>query len=177
MEARSSRRQVIAQAATAGAVLTSVALVPALAAHASAPATASPAAGKGPIALTTLSIPKIGLNKTVYDGVDDRTLASGPGHAMWSVAPGRAGHCLLMGHRTVHGAPFNRLNALKKGDKVTLGSTTYTVVKWEVLPVSKPKAIWNWAGSGGKRLSLVACSKPDGSPTSTAFRICVRCQA
>jgi LPXTG-site transpeptidase (sortase) family protein len=123
-----------------------------------------------------ITIPKINLNRTVYQGIEDPALANGVGHGNWSAAPGGAGHCMIFGHRTSHGGPFRGLNLLKPGDPITTGGVTYSVAKIEILSIADKVKIWTYNG-GGKRLSLVACSKPNGEPTSLNYRIVVRAQA
>ena len=62
-----------------------------------------------------LSIPAIDLNQFVVSGTATDDLAKGPGHYIGSAAPGQAGNVAIAGHRTTHGAPFNRLAELEAG--------------------------------------------------------------
>lgn len=80
--------------------------------------------------LFTLKIPKIGLESVVVQGVGRDELRKGPG--LFSDCrsgdssdcvtdakyPGEAGNVPVSGHRTTYGAPFFRLNELKKGDVI-----------------------------------------------------------
>ena len=51
----------------------------------------------------------------VVSGTDEGDLALGPGHYLGTAMPGQAGNVAIAGHRTTHGAPFNRLAALGAG--------------------------------------------------------------
>jgi len=87
-----------------------------------------------------ISIPKIELEWTVREGTDTRTLRQGPGFYIGSTLPGETGTCLVAGHRTTYGAPFNRLDELEEGDEILIETTgneefTYIVTGQEaVLP-------------------------------------------
>jgi len=76
----------------------------------------------------------------VNEGTDYATLRKGPGHFADSALPGETGTCLVAGHRTTYGAPFNRLDELEEGDEILLETTgnekfTYVVTHSEaVLP-------------------------------------------
>ena len=126
-----------------------------------------------PPAIGTLSVPKLKLTRTIYQGIENTSLDIGVGYGMWSALPGQSGHCMIFGHRTVHGGPFRGLNKLKIGDKVAAGGVTYTVRKIQVIPSADRVKIWTYDGSGA-RISLVACSTASGAPTSLKYRICVR---
>ncbi len=63
-----------------------------------------------------LQIPKIGLDEFVVSGTNEGDLAKGPGHYLGTAMPGQAGNVAIAGHRTTHGAPFNRLAELAIGD-------------------------------------------------------------
>ena len=63
-----------------------------------------------------LQIPKIALDEFVVSGTNEADLAKGPGHYLGTAMPGQAGNVAIAGHRTTHGAPFNRLAELAIGD-------------------------------------------------------------
>lgn len=78
-----------------------------------------------------LSIPSIDLEWLVREGTDYATLKQGPGHYTGSALPGEKGTCVVAGHRTTYGAPFNRLDELKKGDEIileTAGNEKFTYI-------------------------------------------------
>ena len=62
-----------------------------------------------------LQVPKIGLDEFVVSGTNEADLAKGPGHYLGTAMPGQAGNVAIAGHRTTHGAPFNRLAELAIG--------------------------------------------------------------
>ena len=70
-----------------------------------------------------LTIPKIALNQYVVSGTAASDLAMGPGHYVGTALPGQAGNVAIAGHRTTHGAPFNRLAELAVGDPIYLTTT------------------------------------------------------
>jgi sortase A len=87
-----------------------------------------------------ISIPDIGSEWVVNEGTDTATLKEGPGHLIGSALPGEDGKCVVAGHRTTYGAPFNRVDELEKGDQIlieTLGNERFIYLvedQFEVLP-------------------------------------------
>jgi len=78
-----------------------------------------------------ISIPAIDVEWLVKEGTDRATLKQGPGHYTGSALPGENGTCVIAGHRTTYGAPFNRLDELKKGDEIileTAGNEKFTYI-------------------------------------------------
>jgi sortase A len=78
-----------------------------------------------------ISIPEIDLEWIVNEGTDYRTLREGPGFYIGSTLPGEAGTCVVAGHRTTYGAPFNRLDELEEGDEIfieTSGNEEFTYI-------------------------------------------------
>ena len=76
-----------------------------------------------------ISIPEIDMEWRVREGTDSRTLKQGPGFYISSALPGEAGTCVVAGHRTTYGAPFNRLDELAEGDEIlieTAGNEIFT---------------------------------------------------
>ena len=67
-----------------------------------------------------LQIPAIGVDQYVVAGTTSTDLAKGPGHYLGSALPGQAGNVAIAGHRTTHGAPFNGLGHLVRGDRIIL---------------------------------------------------------
>lgn len=70
--------------------------------------------------LFKIIIPKINSIWVVYEGTDVATLKSGPGHYIGTAMPGEIGACVIAGHRTTYGAPFNRVDQLVNGDQIVL---------------------------------------------------------
>ena len=73
----------------------------------------------------------------------------------------------IAAHRTHGRHPFLRLNELRPGDLIRLGTERYLVRRSLVV---QAHATWilNYRG-----LVLSACSRADGTPTSAAYRIIV----
>jgi sortase A len=103
-----------------------------------APAGADPAVG-APIGY--LSIPKIGVDDAIVEGVGEAQLQGGPGHYPGTPLPGEAGNAAIAGHRTTYAAPFYNLNELQPGDPIYVqtsqGTFTYSVTQsFAVLPTN-----------------------------------------
>lgn len=76
-----------------------------------------------------ISIPEINIDWIVNEGTDYLTLRKGPGFFIGSTFPGEEGTCVVAGHRTTYGAPFNRLDELEEGDEIfieTSGNEKFT---------------------------------------------------
>ena len=56
----------------------------------------------------------------VFDGIDDATLAQGPGRYPTTAPIGRRGNTAIAGHRTGWGSPFAALDSLAPGDAITV---------------------------------------------------------
>jgi sortase A len=60
-----------------------------------------------------------------------------------TVLPGQAGTFAVSGHRTTYGAPFYRLDELRRGDRILIVTRTavftYTVSKTQVV---LPRDVW-----------------------------------
>ena len=124
-----------------------------------------PAVGD-PVAV--LTIPAIGLTKTVVEGTSRDALRSGPGHYRATPLPGRPGNVAIAGHRTTHGAPFLDVDQLVPGDEITLetpdGIFTY-LVEGQVdgsggeigHRIVDPDEVGVIADQGDDRLTLTAC--------------------
>ena len=112
--------------------------------------------------LGTLSIPKIGLRTSWYEGTRSRTLAKGPGHYEETKMPGQGGTVAIAGHRVSHTRPFFRLNRIRKGDVITIrtrrGRFSYRVFAMKIV---SPEALWVLMKvRGHERLMLTACHPP-----------------
>jgi sortase A len=83
--------------------------------------------------LFSIKVPKIGLDTIVVNGVRVDDLKKGPGLfpgckegedsdecVKGAKYPGENGNVAISGHRTTYGAPFFRVNELKKGDVIDL---------------------------------------------------------
>lgn len=88
-----------------------------------------------------LRIPSLGLDRLVQQGVGGRLaldpegdrdlLRSGPVHYAVTPLPGAGEPFAVSGHRTTYGAPFNKLDRLKKGDLISI-QTPYARLRYAV---------------------------------------------
>jgi sortase A len=109
-------------------------------------------------ALAELRIPRIGLRAIVVRGTTPADLRTGPGLIDGTVLPGQRGTTAIAGHRTTYGAPFRHIDALRRGDAVTLrlpyGTFRYAV---EGRRIVYPKDVSVLRRVGHDRLVLSAC--------------------
>lgn len=112
-----------------------------------------------------ISIPSIGVDWNIFEGVDLSVLNNGPGHYSHSPKPCRAGNAAIAGHRTTHGAPFNKLDLLKAGDVVNIstpeGDCTYKYLRTEIVAPNNISVVMPKDGNANL-LTLTACH-PKGS--------------
>ena len=134
---------------------------------------APPADPRGPeplVALGTIEIPKIGVSKSLYEGITLTTLDNGPGHWPGTAMPGQLGNAVIAGHRVSHDKPFRNLDQLVEGDDVFLttddGRFDYKVTGTEIVT---PDALWIADQTPDYTATLFACNPPG----STKQRIVV----
>jgi hypothetical protein len=127
----------------------------------------------------TLSVPRIGLVSRVQAG-DPNTVTDRGNSWHWTGTGymGQEAHVGLFGHRTEHGGPYRRLNELSEGDQliVTTGDGrqfVYEVVRRDLTDSATDNILEATRFQPGTTLSLIACSRPDFTPTSLKFRIVV----
>jgi sortase A len=118
----------------------------------------SPADGS---VVAELQIPALGVDQYVVEGTTTDDLSKGPGHYTGTAAPGQAGNVAIAGHRTTHGAPFNRLGDLRKGDRIILTTTsdeslTYIVSGTPQAVSPNDVAVLNYFGDN--RITLTTCT-------------------
>jgi LPXTG-site transpeptidase (sortase) family protein len=106
-----------------------------------------------------LTIPKIDLEWITNEGSEVPDLKKGPGHIPQTPLPGEAGRCTLSGHRTTYGAPFNRIDELKKGDMIYLEALNgnryfYQVTSFQIVA---PTYVEILNGTDRKELLLTTC--------------------
>ena len=106
-----------------------------------------------------LTIPKINIEWVVNEGSDIPDLKKGPGHIPQTPLPGETGRSTLSGHRTTYGAPFGRIDELKKGDMIYLEALNgnkyfYQVTSFQVI---KPTYVEILNGTDRKELLLTTC--------------------
>ena len=80
--------------------------------------------------IARLTIPVLGLDEIVIEGVGDEELNAGPGHLPGSALPGQRGNSVISGHRDRH---FSSLGALQVGDVVTTETAARQRLTWVVI--------------------------------------------
>ncbi len=85
--------------------------------------------------LARITIPRFGNDWTrvLLEGVDQDTLAKGPGHYPGAGQLGQAGNYAIAGHRVGQGAPFDGAGELTPCDPITVDTETETYT-YRVLP-------------------------------------------
>jgi sortase A len=108
--------------------------------------------------LGRLRVPAIGLSTIVVEGTGGAELRSGPGHYPDTALPGQRGTVAVAGHRTTYGAPFRRVDDLRRGDRIELampyGRFTYRVEHTRIVPPTAVEVVGRVAYD---RLVLTAC--------------------
>jgi sortase A len=118
-----------------------------------------------------ITIPRIGADFYMVEGVDLKWLKEGPGHFPSTPLPGQAGNAAVAGHRTTYKAPFNRIDELEPGDQITI-TTLQGTFPYEVMAqppsteggpalghrVVSPGAVDILDDKGDNRLTLMACN-------------------
>jgi sortase A len=108
--------------------------------------------------LGELRIPRIDARFVVVQGTGSGSLRRGPGHYYGTALPGQDGTVGIAGHRTTYGAPFRHLDALRRGDSITMtmpyGRFLYRV---EGTRIVKPQDASTLRAVGRQRLVLTAC--------------------
>lgn len=124
---------------------------------------ADPRAAEPLIEVGTIEIPKIGVVKSMFEGITLTTLDQGPGHWPGTAMPGQQGNVVIAGHRVSHDKPFRHLDKLEVGDDVILtsgeGRFVYKVTGVEVV---YPDALWIVDQTTEYTATLFACH-PVGS--------------
>jgi len=109
-------------------------------------------------AVARLRIPRLGLTTIVVNGTDDDSLKRGPGRYAGSAMPGEGELVYLAGHRTTYGAPFSRIDKLRKGDRVFLelpyGTFEYAITGHRIVAASQTSVL---ESKGFEQLALQAC--------------------
>ncbi len=118
----------------------------------------------------TISIPKIGVEMTMYEGIRLTTLDYGPGHWPGTALPGQIGNVVVGGHRTSKHRVFRNVDQLVAGDEIIFtdanGVHVYIVNRVEIV---SPTDVWIINPTETATATLFACHPPG----STAQRIVV----
>lgn len=89
------------------------------------------------VALGRITIPAIGVDSPLSEGIRLPTLDRGPGHWPGSALPGEVGNVVIGGHRVSHHHDFRDLDRLVPGDEVSIANVegvvfTYVVDSTEI---------------------------------------------
>jgi sortase A len=108
--------------------------------------------------LGRIRMASIGVSDVFVEGTGTADLRKGPGHYPATPLPGERGTVGIAGHRTTYGAPFRRLDDLRRGDRIELampyGRFTYRVARTQIVA---PTATWVTDRAPRDRLILSAC--------------------
>lgn len=107
-----------------------------------------------------LSIPKIDLNVTMAQGIDNETLKYSVGHFEESAMPGEVGNCCLVGHRSyTYGEYFNRLDEIEVGDTL-LVKTDNNIYTYKVneIKIVEPEEVSVLDQHDKKEITLITCT-------------------
>ena len=128
----------------------------------------------------TMSAPAIGLNQIVEGGDDSNEVVDTGAiwHWLGSGTPDQFAHIVTFAHRTSKGGTFENIHLLNVGDIITVGGPTgqswsYSVAGSKVVSPDSADIYAEARAHGGPSISLVACSKADGTPTSLSYRLVV----
>jgi sortase A len=109
-------------------------------------------------AVARIRIPRLGLSAVVVNGTDHDTLKRGPGRYLPSAMPGEGELVYIAGHRTTYGAPFSRIDKLRKGDRVLVelpyGTFTYVITGHRIVASNELSVL---RSKGHEQLVLQAC--------------------
>ena len=105
-----------------------------------------------------IELPTLDRSYYIVEGVKPGDLRKGPGHYDDTPLPGERGTTAIAGHRTTFGAPFRKIDKLKKGDEIQLemvyATITYRVEKTLIV---RPDQTEVKDKVGYNRLILSAC--------------------
>ena len=109
-------------------------------------------------AIGRITLPRIGLEAVLVQGTDSASLRKGPGHYPETPLPGVRGTVAIAGHRTTYGAPFRKIDQLRRGDAVTV-RMPYATFSYEVerSRIVAPTAVEVTRRVAYDRLVLSAC--------------------
>ena len=120
-----------------------------------------PEAPDAGLELGTIEIPKLGVNRALWEGVSLTTLDRGPGHWPGTAMPGTLGNVVVGGHRVSHDRPFRDIDQLVPGDEIalTFGGVRHSYIVTGSQVVT-PNDIWVIDQSMDHTATLFACHPP-----------------
>lgn len=109
-------------------------------------------------AVARLRIPRLGLSEIMVNGTDPETLKKGPGRYLGSAMPGEGELVYVAGHRTTYGAPFSRIDRMRKGDRIFVelpyGTFEYVVTGYRIVAATETSVL---KSKGREQIALQAC--------------------
>ncbi len=124
------------------------------------------------VPLGSITIPVIGIDRPMFEGIRLPTFDMGPGHWPGTAMPGQVGNVVIGGHRTSGNADFADLDLLQPGNEVIITDSsgarfTYLVDRTEIIDPFSAVIVGQ---TPARTATLFACH-PKGS---TDQRIVVR---
>ena len=105
-----------------------------------------------------IELPTIDRSYYIVEGTKPGDLRKGPGHYDDTPLPGDRGTTAIAGHRTTFGAPFRKIDKLKKGDEIRLEMAYATIIyRVEKTVIVRPDQTEVKDRVGYNRLILSAC--------------------
>ena len=105
-----------------------------------------------------LRIPRLGLTRDRGQRHRHDTLKRGPGRYLGSAMPGEGELVYVAGHRTTYGAPFSRIDKLRKGDRVFVelpyATLEYAITGHRIVAATETSVL---KSKGREQLALQAC--------------------
>lgn len=125
-----------------------------------------------PIEIGRIQIPKLGVDETLYQGIEQWTIDLGPSYWPGTSLPGMAGNSVIAGHRSTFTRPFRDLDKLEPGDEIrfssqAIGDAVYRVTESFVV---EPTDVWIVNPTDEDIVTLFTCH-PYGSER---YRLVVR---
>lgn len=127
----------------------------------------------------TLEVPALRLRSQVLDGDPDMVTDSGhTWHWTGTGDLGQRAHVVLFAHRTEAGGPLRNVHRMQNGDSISLYAGDgrvfrYVVASREITDDRAENILAATRRLEGTTVSLVACSRPDGLPTSLDYRLII----
>jgi sortase A len=88
-------------------------------------------------AIGRIVVPRLHLNMILVNGTDHGSLKKGPGRDLRTYMPGEGQLIYIAGHRTTYLAPFAHIDAMRRGDPITLevpyGTFRYRVFRKKIV--------------------------------------------
>jgi Sortase domain len=127
----------------------------------------------------TLEIPRIGVSRGVFAGSSNPIVNAGNvWHWTGTGYMGQEANVAMFAHRTEHGGLFRHMHVLGGGDLMNVYTTdrrkyVYQVVRRDVTSSRSVDILNATRRHPGTTLSIIACSRLDGTPTSLSYRLVV----